>query len=495
MGHAVHFDGERRLAPLDSLFLQLESEQTPMHMASIALFEGAPLRDAKGEVRLVELQELISSRLSLVPKLRQRPHAAALHEAPLIWTDDPCFDITDHVVLQQLSPPGTEAELLTLCGQVLAKPLPRNRPLWSLIFVDGLDDGRIALIEKLHHSMADGIAAAELATVLLDLSPEPCAPPESSPWRIGDPPRGLSGAASDLIRLAEIPLRCVAWGAWTTLHPVRRSRTLMTKAVAMMSVLRTGLIAPRSDLNARTSSGRETHFVRLNLEEIRDIAHAQDATVNDVVLTLVSQGFHSLMTKGGSVHPCAEVQALVPVGLHAGPGRGLGNHVSAFLVRLPAGTNDPVANLATIASASKEHKRQHQELAGDAALRLLEPAPQSLLGLLAKLLPYQPFFNVIVTNVAGPSVPLYALGAQMVEAFPIVPLVGNQGIGVAALSYLDQINLGILSDPALCPDAELFCEGVTTAFRVLRRSRGNPRPLANVPRGTSTGDHANQAST
>ena len=190
--------------------------------------------------------------------------------------------------------------------------------------------------------------------------------------------------------------------------------------------------------------------------------------MNDVVLTLVCHGLHRLMANDGALDSSAEVQALVPVGLATGLGRGLGNRVSALLVRLPVGKSDPASNLVTIASASKAHKSEHQELAGDAMLRLLEPAPQSLLGLLAKLLQYQPFFNLIVTNVPGPSVPLYALGARMVEAFPVVPLVGNQGIGVAALSYRDQINLGILSDPTICADVDVFCDGARAAFTVLR---------------------------
>ena len=228
-----------------------------MHMASIAIFEGEALRDAEGELRLAELRELIASRLSLVPKLRQLPKAAVLHEAPLVWTDDPGFDVADHVVLRRLRSPGTESQLLTLCGELLAAPLSRNRPLWELTFVDGLENGRIALIEKLHHSMADGIAAAELATVLLDLTPEPRSV-HATQWQVDDPRRGLSGAASDLLRLAEIPLRCLAWGGWTALHPARRSRAWITKATAMTSVLRarpdrTAVRSQRSDRSPSAS--------------------------------------------------------------------------------------------------------------------------------------------------------------------------------------------------------------------------------------------------
>ena len=300
--------GETRLAPLDSVFLQLEDERIPMHRGSIAIFEGKALRDAEGELRLAELRELIASRLSLVPKLRQLPKAAVLHEAPLVWTDDPCFDVANHVVLRRLRSPGSESQLLTLCGGLLAVQLSRNRPLWELTFVDGLENGCIAVIEKLHHSMADGIAAAELATVLLDLSPEPRSV-HATPWRIDDPQRGLSGAASDLLRLAEIPLRGLAWCGWTALHQVRRSRAWMTKTTAMTSVLRAGLIAPQSGLNARTGLRRDLQIVRLDLSEIRQIAHAKGATVNDVVLTLVCQGLHRLMAKDGVLDSSAEVQA------------------------------------------------------------------------------------------------------------------------------------------------------------------------------------------
>ena len=442
-----------------------------MHMASIGLFEGEALRDTEGELRLADLRALISSRLSLVPKLRQRPQPGVLPEAPLVWTDDPHFDVANHVVQQRLGPPGTESDLLALCGQILAAPLNQNQPLWELRFVDGLENGRVAVIEKLHHSMADGIAAAELAMVLLNLSPEPEPDPvdDTSVWRATEPRPALFGATSDVLRLAEIPLRCLGWGAWTALHPFRRSRTLITKATAMASVVRGGLIAPHSLLNGGIGPERAFHVLRLSLNEVREVAHAHGTTVNDVVLTVVSQGLHRLMAKDGTLDQGAEVQALVPVSLSADPaGRDLGNRVSALFVRLPVGRDDPLSALGTVASLSKDHKKQHQELAGDAMLRLLEPAPQSVFGLLAKLLRHQPFFNVIVTNVPGPRVPLYALGAQMIEAFPVVPLVGNQSIGVAALSYLDQINLGILSDPGACPDVDLFCEGARAAFEVLR---------------------------
>ncbi len=458
---------DRALAPLEAAFLQMESNGTPMHMASVAIFEGRRLKDRNGNLRIDDLRHLVSSRLCLVPKLRQRPNGGFLNEAPPVWSDDAAFDIANHVAQCRAPAPGSQAELLQLCGNILSVPLSQDRPLWELTFIDGLQDGQIALVEKLHHSMADGIAAAELATVLLDLTPEPRTIEDPGAWQAQAPPSELHKAARDLSRLAEIPVRVLAWGGWTALHPVRRSKAWTTKATAMISLLHTGLVAPRSPFNKQISDARDLHVLRLSLDEVRDVAHGHGATVNDVILTLVTRGLHDLLVTRGTLEEGTEMQALVPVGLEVGPERGLGNRVSALFVRLPVGSDDPTATLRTVSSEAREHKKQHQELAADTFLRLLEPVPQSVIAGAAKLIRYQPFFNLIVTNVPGPAFPLFALGAQMVEAFPIVPLVGNQGLGVAALSYIGQINLGVFSDPTVCPDIEVFCEAARAALEDL----------------------------
>ena len=164
---------------------------------------------------------------------------------------------------------------------------------------------------------------------------------------------------------------------------------------------------------------------------------------------------------------------LVPVGLVNGEGRGLGNSVSALFVRLPVGFDDPVDVLQAVSAEVGEDKRRHQALAAASFLRFLEPVPQDVLAKAAGIMHYQPFFNLIVTNVPGPPVPLYALGARLIEAFPILPLVGNQSLAVAALSYEGQLNLGVLSDPVTCPDAAVFCAGVQTCHESLvARSHG-----------------------
>jgi WS/DGAT/MGAT family acyltransferase len=212
--------------------------------------------------------------------------------------------------------------------------------------------------------------------------------------------------------------------------------------------------------------------VRFRLDQVRDVAHFNNATINDAVLTIVAGGLHELLERRGDLTSDSELQALVPVGLENKNGRGLANKVSAYFVRLPVGVEDPVLVLREVSLDTKRNKAQHQELAAGVFLQLLEPLPQSLLARGAGLIQHQPFFNLIVTNVPGPTIPLYVLGAKLLEAFPIVPLAGNQGLGVAALSYEGQLNLGVFSDPTICPDIEAFCYGARSTFRDLVESCG-----------------------
>jgi WS/DGAT/MGAT family acyltransferase len=212
------------LSPLDSAFLHAEDAGIPMHMASIGIFEGRELEDPDGELRLEDLRRLISSRLPLVPKLRQQARPGLLREAPPTWDDVPDFDIAAHVRQERLPAPGTEAQLLALCGELLGTPLDPSRPLWDLIFVTGLTGGRVAVVERLHHSMADGIAAAELAMILLDLSPEAAPTPEVEPWRPRRPASSLRVVTRDLQRLLEIPVEFSGWLGQGALHPLQRTR-------------------------------------------------------------------------------------------------------------------------------------------------------------------------------------------------------------------------------------------------------------------------------
>jgi WS/DGAT/MGAT family acyltransferase len=475
---------EVALHPLDAAFLQIESERTPMHMGSIGIFKGDALYDEDGRLRIDDIRRLIASRLSLVPKLRQVVSTGLLGEAPPVWIDDPNFNVCAHVRACQLPAPGSDVELRALCGEMLAVPLDRSRPMWDLMFVEGLAKHKVAVIERLHHSMADGLAAAELATVLLDLSPSPQEVDDDRAW-VPEPPLPVWRAAmNDLLRLGRVWVRTTAWGARSLTHPITQFRQVAQLGRAIGTLVTPKIVAPTSSLTTPISASRAVDFVRLSLGEVREVGDAFGTTINDVLLTVVAGGLHRLLEGRGELTEASELQALVPVGL-TNPSGGLANTVSALFVRLPIGERDPVRVLERVAQEVSADKRRHQALAASAFLHLLDPLPQSILGALAGVVQHQPFFNVIVTNVPGPPVPLYALGARLLEAFPIVPLAGNQSMSIAALSYDGQLNLGVLSDPVTCPDASVFCQAVQSCFGVLteraREAPGSPTHLVGVP--------------
>jgi diacylglycerol O-acyltransferase / wax synthase len=456
------------LTPLDAAFLHVESARTPMQMASVGIFEGGPLYDLDGNFRIGDIRRLVASRLDLVPKLRQCPFDGLLGEAPPVWLDDPGFEISQHVRVCPIPPPGTEVELRQLCAELMEVPLEPTRPLWELTFVDGLSEGRVALVERLHHSMADGLAAAELATVLLDLSPVLSPRGEVRPWRPDTRQPPWRAAIDDLMRLGALPVRMAKWYGQSILHPVRRTRELVELGRAVSTLATPKIIAPRSSLNEPITQARSVAFIRLPFNQLHDVAHSFDATVNDVLLTVVAGGLRDLLVKRNELTDNSELQVLVPVGLESAEGdRGLANSVSALFVRLPIGMEDPVTVLKAVSGEVGQLKRRHQALAAATALQLLEPFPQDLLAGAAGLVQHQPFFNLVVTNVPGPPVPLYALGAKLLEAFPFMPLAGNQSLAVAALSYEGQLNLGVLSDPVTCPDVGVFCEGVRSHLKSL----------------------------
>jgi diacylglycerol O-acyltransferase / wax synthase len=458
---------DRSLTALDAVFLLLEDQGTPMHLASIGIFEAGSLLNERGDLRLADLRQLVSYRLQFVPRLRQKAHAGLWHQAPPTWEDDKSFDIRHHVRECRLPVPGNEAQLLQLCGDLLARPLDRSRPLWELVFVTGLTDDRVAIVEKLHHSMADGISTAELATVLLDLSPESADLHADFHWVPDQVPTEEERIFHDLYRLAGVACRVPAWLGWSIAHPVRRARSAQQLASALAAMLPTGLITRPSSINRQIGDQRAVHLIRADLESVRAVAHGQDATINDVVLTAVAGGLRALLSARGELDCASTLQAVVPVGLEVGVGRAMGNGVSALFVRLPVSEDDPRRALATITSTTKRQKNEHREDVPLVALRLLDPTPQGVLAGATRLLRYQPIFNLIVTNVPGPTAPLYLLGARLLEAFPIVPLLGNQGLGVAALSYDGQLTLGVFSNPEVVPDATVFCEGVSNVLEEL----------------------------
>jgi diacylglycerol O-acyltransferase / wax synthase len=464
------------LTPLDASFLYMESPQTPMHMGSIGIFEGAPLHDTHGCLRLLEVRAEVGSRLHLVPKLRKRLRLPLFGEPAPVWVDDPEFDIANHVHQAALPEPGDDAQLLAFCAGRMSFPLDRSRPLWDMWLIDGLQGGRVALFEMLHHAMADGLAGVELATVLLDLEPHPPGPHNPDSWEpVPGPPR-LAVAEDGLERLGGQVWRVLADGWRALRHPSRAGHVMAHYISAFASLFAEPVTTPACSLNTRVGFDRRAVIVRQPLDALHGAEHHFGVTLNDLLLTAIARGVHDLLSARAEVTEGRNVSVLIPVGSDHHGDHGLGNEVSAMVVHVPIGAAPASERLRAVADAERSAKIHDQAMATHFLLSSLDAWPPVALSAASHLVHHQPLVNLVVTNVPGPDVPLYILGARMIEAIPLVPLGGNLSVGVAALSYDGQLSIGILADPVACPDVEALAEGIGRCFGELMAEAGSAPP-------------------
>lgn len=458
-----------RLSALEAAFLAAESPVTPMHVGSLSLFEGRPLRDDEGRFRLDDMRVAVDERLHLVPRFRQRVVDVPLGLGRSVWADDPDFDVAHHVRLTTLPAPGTERQLRELCEQLHMELLDRSRPLWELWFVDGVSEGRIALIEKVHHAMLDGVSGVDVATTLLDLTPEP-RHFEAEPWAPDALPDRGRLLASSLADQAAEPLRFAAAVGRAVRHPARAASGWSTFAGAASTLLNRRTLASESSINRPVGRHRRYDVVRESLSNIREVRQQLGGTVNDIVLTAVTGGLRHLLLGRGEDLAGRSFEALVPVSLReSGDHLTLGNRVAAMLVPLPIDEVDPHIRLDRVRAAVDTRKERHQAAATAALLDTTDHWPAALSALTAGLIHHQPFVNVVITNVPGPQCPLFAGGARMLETFPIVPLGGNLDVSVGILSYDGQLTIGLYADAAAVPDLGLLAEGIEKSFLDLRQ--------------------------
>ncbi len=465
------------LTELDASFLYMETPHTPMHMGSIGIFECGPLHDARGCLRLDEVRTQVQSRLHLWPKLRKVVRLPLLGESPPVWVDDPDFDITYHVREAAVPEPGDDAQLLELCARLMSSPLDRDRPLWGIWLIEGLRDRRVAVLEMIHHCMADGLAGVELASVLLDFEARPPVHRfDGDGWEPAPAPRRAMAVADGLTQLGVVA-SSAAVDTWHAVrHPSRTGRVLSRYASAFYDLFSQTPIAPRLSLNPPVGFDRRAVVIRERMDDLRRAESRFGVTLNDLLLTAVASGVHDLLSARGEVMEGRQLQVLVPVGAdHHGDHR-LGNEMSAMLVRLPIGAAPAVERLHEVAGAERSRKDHGQAQAMHLLLSSLSAWPPAAVSATSHLMHHQPFVNLVVTNVPGPDVPLYLLGARLLEVIPLVPLGGNLSVGVAALSYNGHFAIGIFFDPDACPDADVLARGIDQCFAELL-TPGGPKKL------------------
>jgi WS/DGAT/MGAT family acyltransferase len=447
-----------RLSPLDVSFLYLEQPTTHMHVGGVAIFQPP----AGGGVDYERVVEIIEERITLFPRYRQKVRWVPAHLGNPVWVDDADFDVTFHVRRSGLPRPGSDAQLRELVGRLMSRPLDRNRPLWEIYLVEGLEGGRIALVTKTHHAMVDGRSAMDVGALILDVNPEP-RDVEVVPWRPAREPHRVelvAGALSDYVRR---PL-AAADTLRTGLVDVRATADrAFAAASGLLSAARVGLSsAPASPLNTTIGSQRRYGTCATELDDYKRIRKTHGGTVNDVVLAVVAGALRAwLLTRGEQVTSRDSLRAMVPVSVRptgaAGDG---GNRVSSYFVDLPVGEPNPVVRLQQVSYAMGGLKDSQQSMGADAIVAISGFAPPTLHALGARMSSTlsRRLFNLVVTNVPGPQIPLYAAGAEMVAVYPVVPLAKGQAVCVGLTSYNGGVYYGLNADRDAMPDVDVLAQ-------------------------------------
>lgn len=439
------------LTALDATFLELEDADPGAHMHIGGVLVFAPGPDGRPPL-VEELRVVIDERLDALPRYRERLSSRTTGGLRWpAWIADDRFDLHAHIRRAALPVPGGEQELLEWAADFYAHRLDRDRPLWEMVLVEGLEGGAWALATKTHHCLVDGVGSVDVATVLLDAEPHP--PPGS--WSAPEPPAEPAPVA----QLAALPLKAARAGLGAATHP---GRTLEhARGVAELLARNELVAAPRTSLNVPIGKERRLVAVDVALADVTTVRRALGGTVNDVVLTLVAGGLRRLLVDRGERMPERGLRAMVPVNVRAAAEHlGLGNHISSLFVGLPVAAPDAVARHREVCEHSAQLKGAGQARAGHDLVELAALAPPVAHAALARALFATRLFNVTVTNVPGPQIPLFALGARLRRVVPLVPLAADHALAVAAFSYDGTLTFCVHADRASMVDVELVAEGI-----------------------------------
>jgi diacylglycerol O-acyltransferase / wax synthase len=452
-----------RLTAVDASFLHQEDADSHMHIGAVTIFEGPP-------PPFTAVAEHIRSRLHLVPRYRQKLAYPPFETGRPLWIDDHSFNIEYHVRHSALPAPGTEQQLHRLAARIASQQLDRSKPLWECWFVEGLEDGRFALIFKTHHALVDGVSGVDLATVLFDLSPKPQPLLEAEPWQPRPEPTN-----------AELLAAGAAGFAKTAIHVTERTLAAATNPAAAVDALRDvaeGMgemawailnPAPETPLNVEIGPHRRYAIVRNRLDDFRYVKGVFGGTVNDVVLTVVAGALARWLRARGVRTEGLELRALVPVSIRPRDQRhALGNQIVLMRGPLPVYIRDPVARLRFVKQQMDGLKESKQALGARVIADVQQMAPPTILAQASRLQFSTRLFNLIVTNVPGPQFPIYMLGRQMLTFFPIAFLPSGHALAIAIMSYNGAIDFGLLGDYDALPDIETIAEGIEDGLAQLK---------------------------
>jgi diacylglycerol O-acyltransferase / wax synthase len=466
------------MSPVDSSFLHVENDTTPMHIGAVSIFAGPP-------PPFEELRTMVAGKLDLVPRYRQKIRFVPLAVGSPAWIDDPHFSLDYHLRHTAIPKPGSERQLRQLAGRVFSQHLDRDKPLWELWVVEGLDDERWALLSKVHHCMVDGVAATDLMSVMFS---DTTVASSSRPWEAAPEPSAVEVLARTVVR------RASPGGQIETLRTVlaKPRETLRSLGeIARGTIAASASMRPvgASSLTGAIGPHRRWSWAHVRLPDVKTVRGVFGGTVNDVVLTIITNGFRELLqSRGESVPEDRVIRTMVPVSVRRKGERGVyDNRVSAVFAELPVGLIDPVRRLERIRAEMDGVKQSKQAVAGDVLTSLSGFAPPLLLALGSRLVTLSPRLNVhtATTNVPGPQQPVQTLGRRMLQSYPFVPVVGSIRIVVAIFSYDGGLYFGVTGDYDGAPDIDVLTAGIERGMTELL-ALAPPPPRARTRRASRT---------
>jgi diacylglycerol O-acyltransferase len=451
-----------RLTSIDASFLTNETSSAHMHVGAILIFEGPP-------PSYDDFLAHVESRLHLVPRFRQKLAFPPVETGRPFWIDDPSFNLAYHVRHSALPAPGSEEQLRNIAGRLFSQALDRSKPLWELWLVQGLERNRFALVTKTHHALVDGVAGVDIATVLFDLKPVPEPIEPDRDWVPRPSPSAAELAARGIVEAGEAPFKLAGRAIRAAGHPRQTTRKVADAGEALAEVA-WNLSNPSPDvpLNVEIGSHRRFAWARAELADFKRIKDALGGTVNDVVLTVVSGALRGWLRSRGVKLAGLDLRALVPVSIRSEDDQGqLGNRIAAMRGPLPVYIGDPVKRLEVVRRAMDGLKESKQALGAEVISRFNDFAPPTLLAQASRLNFSTRLFNLIVTNVPGPQIPLYVLGRELQDIFPVAFLPENHALAIAIISYNGSMDFGLLGDYDAMDDIETIATGLSESLAEL----------------------------
>lgn len=455
------------LGYLDASFLALETRDSHMHVVGVAHFDASPLKHEQGGIDMARIRDHIRSKLQYIPRYRQRLEWVPYNRRP-VWVDDAEFNFDYHVRHTSLPRPGENRQLKDLAGRIVSTKLDRNKPLWELWVVEGVSEDRFAIIAKIHHCMIDGLSGVDLTSILLDVTPgsEIEGVPE---WAARPAPTPGQLAVAETARVT----RRVFEGLSNLREAMGEGRELaergLDKGMAAISSIRSGWLtaSDRTPLNTEIGPNRRFDWTELDLVGVKRVKRGLGGSVNDVVLGIVAGAIRRLLIDEMGFDPTGtQFRVMNPVSTRStSPAGRMGNQVAMWLIDLPVDDPDPASRHRKIIESTTRLKRTNQALGAATLVELSAGTPITLLSLASRFVgPRIRPFNMTVTNIPGPQFPMYLLESQMLANYPMVPLWGQHGLGIALFSYDGRLLWGIQADYDTVPDTGIVVTAIHRSF-------------------------------